>query len=355
MNLSLRILFTAATFAASNALENIPQTAIDNGNFETLVAALTAADLVDTPSGDGPFTVFAPSDDAFAALPGGLVDCLLLPESKVALTDILTLHVVGSKVTSDQLSDGQVAQALNGDDLTFGVSDAGVTVNEKKVTAPDVMATNGVIHVIDGVMVPPDIDVGAFLKQCPNNIPQVAIDNGNFKTLVAALTAADLVDTLSGDGPFTVFAPSDDAFAALPKELAPCLLKPENKATLADILTFHVVGSKVTSDQLSDGQIAEALNGDDLTFGVSDAGVTVNEKKVTTADVMATNGVIHVIDGVMVPPDIDVEAFLKECAGTRSPTVSPTAKPSIDDSAASRSNTCVGMFVFLVLAAVQLF
>merc|ERR1719162_2872152 len=187
------------------------------------------------------------------------------------------------------------------------------------------------------------------------NIPQTAIDNGNFETLVAALTAADLVDTLSGDGPFTVFAPTDDAFAALPGGLVDCLLLPESKDALIDILTLHVIGSKVTSDQLSDGQVAETLKGDDLTFGVSDAGVTVNEKKVTAPDVMATNGVIHVIDGVMVPPDIDVEAFLKECAGTKSPTVSPTAKPSIDDSAASRSNTCVGMFVFLVLAAVQLF
>jgi len=144
----------------------IVDVAIANGSFETLVAAVAAADLVETLSSEGPFTVFAPTDDAFAALPEGLVDCLLLEENVDALTAILTYHVVAGEVLSTDLTAGPVA-TVQGEEITVDLTD-GVTLNETvTVVAADVDASNGVIHVIDGVLVPPSIDVAAFLETCP--------------------------------------------------------------------------------------------------------------------------------------------------------------------------------------------
>merc|ERR1712003_574605 len=135
------------TCTAAPALPDIPQTAIANGSFETLVAALSAADLVGALSEpQGPFTVFAPTDDAFAALPDGLVECLVKEENKAVLSDILLYHVVSVKVLSTDLSDGMVATTLNGDDVTVDLSN-GVKIDESTVIIPDVEASNGVIHV----------------------------------------------------------------------------------------------------------------------------------------------------------------------------------------------------------------
>ncbi len=144
----------------------IVDVAVANGSFNTLVAAVTAAGLAETLSGEGPFTVFAPTDDAFAALPEGLVDCLLLEESSDALTAILTYHVVAGQVMSTDLTEGPVA-TVQGEEVVVGLTD-GVTLNETvSVAIADVPASNGVIHAIDGVLVPPSIDVAAFLESCP--------------------------------------------------------------------------------------------------------------------------------------------------------------------------------------------
>ena len=154
---------------AADTLEDIPTTAIDNGSFTTLVAALGAADLVPVLSGDGPFTVFAPTDDAFAALPAALVPCLLLPENKDALTSILTYHVANGDVASSDLTDGQVIPTLlDGQDVTVKImGDGTVMINDAHVVIPDVDTTNGVVHAIDAVLVPPSVDVTAFLATCP--------------------------------------------------------------------------------------------------------------------------------------------------------------------------------------------
>ncbi len=156
--------------AAEDDMADEPGTIVDvavaNGSFETLVAAVTAADLVDALSADGPLTVFAPTDDAFAALPEGLVDCLLLEENVDALSAILTYHVVDGQVMSTDLADGEVT-TLQGEDVTVAVTD-GVLLNDSaSVVIADVPASNGVIHAIDGVIVPPSIDVAAFLETCP--------------------------------------------------------------------------------------------------------------------------------------------------------------------------------------------
>jgi uncharacterized surface protein with fasciclin (FAS1) repeats len=143
----------------------IVDVAVAAGSFGTLVAAVQAAELVDALSAEGPLTVFAPTDEAFAALPAGLVDCLLLPENKEALTSILTYHVVEGAVTSGDLSDGDVP-TLQGENVTVDLTD-GVMINDAVVVQADVTASNGVIHAVDAVLVPPSIDVEAFLASCP--------------------------------------------------------------------------------------------------------------------------------------------------------------------------------------------
>ncbi len=145
--------------------------------------------------------------------------------------------------------------------------------------------------------------------EAPGTIVDVAVGAGSFNTLVAAVQAAGLVETLSGEGPFTVFAPTDDAFAALPEGLLDALLLPENQDALTQILTYHVVSGEVLSTDLASGDVA-TVQGENVTV-VVDGGVTVNGANVVTADVAASNGVIHIIDAVIVPPSIDPAALLE--------------------------------------------
>jgi len=184
-----------------------PQTIVDvavaDGRFTTLAAALQAANLVDTLKGEGPFTVFAPTDDAFAQLPAGTVEALLADIP--ALTNILLYHVVPGKVLAADVVKLTSAETANSIPVQIKVVDGEVFVNSSKVVITDVEASNGVIHVIDSVILP------------PKDIVSIAVENGSFTTLAAALEAADLVETLQGEGPFTVFAPTDEAFAKLPE------------------------------------------------------------------------------------------------------------------------------------------
>ena len=284
-------------------LVDIPTIATGTGVHDSLVAALTKADLVTTLQGDGPFTVFAPTDEAFTAA-GIDLSTFETAEEIAALADILTYHVVSGTVLSTALTDGLTATALNGDDVTFTVNDAGVQVNDANVVTADVVASNGVVHVIDKVLMPPADLV---------DIPAIATGTGVHDSLVAALSKANLVTTLQGDGPFTVFAPTDEAFAAAGIDLS-TFETDEEIAALADILTYHVVSGSVLSTALTDGMTATALNGDDVTFTVNDAGVQVNDANVVTADVVASNGVVHVIDKVLMPPaDPVVEPELTPC------------------------------------------
>ncbi|HKJ38246.1 MAG TPA: fasciclin domain-containing protein, partial [Anaerolineales bacterium] len=219
---------------------DIVDTAVADGRFTTLVAAVTAAELVDTLKGEGPFTVFAPTDDAFAVLPEGTVESLLLPENKQALTDILLYHVVSGNVMAADVVTLESAATVLGKDVAIKVEDGNVYINEAQVIITDIETSNGVIHVIDAVILPPAED--AMMEK---TIVDIAVEDGRFTTLVAAVTAADLVETLSGEGPFTVFAPTDDAFAALPEGTVESLLLPENKQALTDILLYHVVSGNV--------------------------------------------------------------------------------------------------------------
>lgn len=288
---------------APAATGTIVDIAAGDENFKTLVAAVQAAGLAETLSGDGPFTVFAPTDAAFAALPAGTLDSLLLPENKQQLTDILLYHVVPGKVMAADVAgmNGQMADtALEGKQIAIKADMGNVYLNENvKVTTTDIEAANGVIHVIDAVLLPPSEDAAMDKK----DIVDTAVADGRFTTLVAAVQAAELVDTLKGEGPFTVFAPTDEAFAALPEGTLESLLLPENKQQLIDILTYHVVPGKVMAADVTGLTEAPTVLGKDINVKVEDGKVFLNDNvQVIITDIETSNGVIHVIDAVLLPP-----------------------------------------------------
>ena len=287
------VLMSGYAIAASHAKasKDIVDTAAGAGNFTTLVAAVKAADLVNTLKGKGPFTVFAPTDEAFAKLPAGTVENLLKPENKDQLVAILTYHVVPGNLQAEDVVGGTPLKTLNGQKITLDTSD-GVKVDGANVVKTDISTTNGTIHVIDAVIMPSTKD-----------IIDTAIEAGSFKTLAAALGAAELVETLKGDGPFTVFAPTDDAFAALPEGTVESLLKPENKAKLQAVLTYHVVPGRIyAADAIKAGK-AKTVQGSKVTIKAYDGKVTVDGANVVAADIDTTNGVVHVIDAVILPKD----------------------------------------------------
>ena len=270
--------------------KSIPQTAHCNGNHSALVAAVVQANLLDTLSGPGPFTVFAPTDQAFADANIDLAD-FTTPEGLDALADILRYHVVVGNVPSSALSDCMQTSTVNGKSLAFTVGDDGVFVNDASVTTADVNTSNGVIHIIDKVLLPTDT---------PNDIPRVAQCDGNFGSLVAAVVQAELLATLQGDGPFTVFAPTDQAFANANIDLAD-FDTPAGKIELRNILLYHVIEGAVPAANVSECMVAPSVNGNPLAFTVGAGGVQVNDANVTATDIAGSNGIIHVIDKVLMP------------------------------------------------------
>ncbi len=270
-------------------LADIVDTAVADGRFTTLAAALGAAELIDTLKGEGPFTVFAPTDDAFAALPEGTVESLLLPENKQALTDILLYHVVAGKVMAEDVVTLTEAETVLGQNVSIKVDMGKVYINESEVIITDIATSNGVIHVIDAVLLPKD------------DIVDTAVADGRFTTLAAALGAAELIETLKGEGPFTVFAPTDDAFAKLPVGTVESLLLPENKQKLTDILLYHVVAGKVMAADVVTLTEAETVLGQNVSIKVENGKVYINDAEVIITDIVTSNGVIHVIDTVLLP------------------------------------------------------
>ena len=276
--------------ASADETQDIPTNAAGTGIHDTLVDAVVQADLLATLQGTGPFTLFAPTDQAFSDAGIDLV-ALDTPEGKVVLQDILLYHVYSGEVPASAVTDGMLANMANGDNLKFGVNNGIVTVGNANVTIADVQASNGIIHVIDRVLSPPSLDV-----------PATAQTTGIHDTLVAAVVQADLLATLQGTGPFTVFAPTDQAFSDAGIDLG-ALDTPEGKATLSDILLYHVVSAEVASSTVTDCMSANAANGQPLSFTVDANGVMVNDATVVAADVITTNGLIHVIDTVLSPSD----------------------------------------------------
>lgn len=280
----------AVSHARSQGTGDIVDTAVAAGQFNTLVAAVKAAGLVETLKGTGPFTVFAPTDAAFKKLPAGTVESLLKPENKDKLVSILTYHVVPGSFPASEVVKRSGAFTANGQRIAFKIAGDAVMVQNASVAKADVSCSNGVIHVIDTVILPTD-----------KSIVDIAAGAGTFNTLIAAAKAAGLAETLATQGPFTVFAPTDEAFAKLPAGTVESLLKPENKAKLAKILTYHVVAGRVDSIAAASAHEAKTLEGSALTTKAHGASLMINKATVVAADLDAKNGIVHVIDSVLLP------------------------------------------------------
>lgn len=300
---------------------DIVETAAAAGNFTTLLAAAEAADLVDALKGAGPITVFAPTDEAFAALPAGTVEALL--NDPDALTAILTYHVVPGEVTAEQVITLTSAETLNGASVTITVAgDGTVKIDGATVTVTDIRATNGIIHVIDAVMIPGSSASGrpgaltagttfgggwisnavrtGRLNWFTRYLPLYTVARlANLPTLTTAVQAAGLKPTLVKNGPFTVFGPTEEAFAALPAGTIPALLN--DPATLSNILLYHVTPGVVKAADVVTLTEATMANGGTVAISVVNGGVKVNDANVQFVDIAARNGVLHIIDGVLIP------------------------------------------------------
>ena len=342
---------------SSNTIYDIVSNSV---NHTTLKAAVDACALDGVLSGTGPLTLFAPTDAAFNLLPAGTVTALLndIPQ----LTNILKHHVVGSSVMSTMLSNNQVVTTLYGD-VTVTISSMGdVFIDNAQVTVADIVADNGVVHIIDAVLLPTIdcagiVDGTALVDSCgtcqqayiytfQTNTPTF-VDNANIlvagvdynpatqvliypndqnnplwvgdpalcpantiydivsnsvdhTTLKTAIDACALDGVLSGSGPFTLFAPTDAAFNLLPAGTVTALLN--DIPQLTDILKHHVVADSVMSGMLTNNQIVTTLHGTDVTVTISGGNVYIDNAMVTLADLVADNGVVHVIDAVLLPP-----------------------------------------------------
>jgi len=296
----------------SVATANIVDTAVSAGSFTTLVAALEASGLDAVLADDSStFTVFAPTDDAFAALGSGAIEALLADTD--ALTNVLLGHVIsGNSVSAEtafSLAGGTV-DAANGSALAISNVDGALFINDSQVTTADIAASNGVIHVIDAVILPEQAavvqDDGGAGGTTPAlaNIVDTAFAAGNFNRLGEALKATGL-DTVLMDEKinFTVFAPTDAAFDALGDDTINALLA--DPSTLSDILRYHLLADAVVTAQSAveiAGTKITAANGDEFALSLNKGSLFVNLAQVTATDVLASNGIIHVIDRVLTPP-----------------------------------------------------
>lgn len=256
----------------------------------------------------GSYTVFAPTDAAFALVPQPIIDALLADPSGL-LTYILTYHVVTSEALSTDLFDGMVITTLSGEDVTVSIANGNVFINQAQVTVADIITDNGIVHVIDAVLAPGII---------ANNVFDIIAGSPDHTILETAIIAAGLQETLEDQYFFTVFAPTDAAFGALPAGTIESLLA--NPAALTNILLYHVVGEDVYSDELENGQIVTMAQNDVATITLDMSGAMINNANIVAVDLSALNGVVHVIDAVLLPPtsieglnSVVVNAFPNPC------------------------------------------
>lgn len=292
---------TATPVAAASL--DIVDTLISTNRFKTLTSALQSAGLTKTLKGVGPYTIFAPTDEAFARIDRAVLDALMKPESKAELMKLLTHHVVSGTVMSKDVVKLKAARTVDGDEAPIVLDGKSITIGGVKVIETDVATRNGVIHIIDGVMMPASIDVKKLTAVVgEKDIVDTAAAAGSFTVLEKVLKASGLTELLKGKGPYTIFAPTDAAFAKLNKQTLDDLLKPQNKAELIRVLKYHVVPGKVLARDASKMTAAKTEEGASLTIKSNGTNIKINDATVTQADIPATNGVIQGIDTVLIPP-----------------------------------------------------
>jgi len=255
--------------------------------LNTLDTAVKAAELDDDLSGPGPFTLFGPTDAAFAALPSGVLDDLLDPLNQAVLSDLLLYHAVSGSVDSTTAAGLSAATSLQGSSLIVDSVGGELYLDDARVVGADFLADNGIVHKIDRVLTP------------PTDLTSTLVARG-FTTLVSALEDTGLDAALAGPGPFTILAPTDAAFAALPAGFLAGLTLQE----LTEVLQYHVIAGRVRASEALAGGLAETLLGPSAVFALEGDTARVNGVALTSFNVPATNGVIHVLDAVLLPPDL---------------------------------------------------
>ena len=298
-------------FSFSLTAQTVVDIVVNSENHNTLETAVLAADLAGTLSSDGPFTVFAPTDAAFAAVPADVLNSLLAdPEG--ALTDVLLNHVVSGVADGSNIFDGLVIGNLLRQNLTFTINESGIFINDIKVSVADIKASNGVVHVIDAVLVPTLSVTTTPTTPTTSPIPETVLDiiagSEVHTTLTTLVSAAQLDDDLRGNGPFgpgpfTVFAPTDAAFAALPAEVVTALTA-DPTGELAIALLNHVISGIAETSNIMNGTTISNIIGQRINFTVNDNGIFVNNVQVSVADLRAENGIVHVIDAVLLPATV---------------------------------------------------
>lgn len=274
--------------AADNSIVAVAQAA---GGFDTLLAAASAGGLAEALATNGPFTVFAPVDAAFAELPQAAVNNLMQPENRDTLAALLQHHVVAGRIDAAGVIQAGELESLAGTPLTVEVEGDEVRIGGVRIVQTDIGADNGIIHVVEQVLFPEGF-------AC---IATVAQRSGQFDTLLAAAEAAGLMDALSVQGPFTVFAPTDEAFAALPEGTVESLLQPENRSDLERLLQHHIVAGRLPAEEVLAAESLETLAGTTLQVTLDGEQPRIGDANITATNVMASNGVIHMIDAVLAP------------------------------------------------------
>ncbi len=290
----------------------------DDGRYNTLISAL-AASGVDAKLGQkGPFTVFAPTDQAFQKLPADTLARLLLPENVKTLEKVLKYHVIGGLISTASINEGD-KDTLEGKKVHFSYVKGEATVNGSPFVS-ELPASNGIVHGIDFVLVPPGVDLnelgGTVESAAPTAPPVVGVallktleEQGTFTTLLSAIDKSGLKEQLSGAGPFTIFAPTDEAFKRLPGDALAKLLLPKNKDALITLLKHHVIAKQVNGRDLKDKSDQSMLDGSTVKIGILQGKISVDDATMTYADQDATNGVIHIIDAVLRPGSLDLNTL----------------------------------------------
>ncbi|MCA1802775.1 MAG: fasciclin domain-containing protein [Rhodothermaceae bacterium] len=287
--LTCLLIFTACNDSTTSVDEgqSITEIAVSSPDFSVLVDALTQADLAGTLNTGGPFTVFAPNNGAFGALPAGVLESL----TEEQLKEILLYHVIGASVLSGDLAPQQSVETLSGEEVFITTTGTGVQINgASNVFQANVIATNGVLHAVNGVLLP----------DAYNDVAGIAVKRYFLSTLVGAVVSTDLLEALQNpEANYTVFAPTDDAFGNLPAGTLESLTVDQ----LRNILLYHVVDTRILSTDLAAGTyVLDTLSGDTIEVVVAGGAITINgNATVVGADFNGTNGVVHTINNVLLP------------------------------------------------------
>ncbi|WP_410510269.1 fasciclin domain-containing protein [Methanosarcina hadiensis] len=265
----------------------------DNESFTIIALALNDSSLNTVLTGNETHTVFLPTDQAFEDMSEDAFEELTAdPE---ALEQVLLYHVVNGTLTAENLTNVSNVTTLQGSQLPVNVSDEGIFVGDAEVIQADITADNGVVHVIDKLLIPPE---GPATE---NDIIEAATQEGNFTTFLLAIGAANLTEDLKGEGPYTIFAPTDEAFNALPNGTIEALLN--DTGTLTETLHYHMTDGRLMAEDLASVTNITTHTGEELPVNVTEEGVFVGNARIVVQDINASNGVIHAIDAVLIPEE----------------------------------------------------